>query len=194
MKTMGRSRRALLLVFIVLLFGACDGDTSETEEDVTTSMDSSASRPLFVIDEIGVGPDQYVVVRNITDVSLSLAGFILCQEGDCVDAPAEAVSGGESVVLFGSGSPSDERDSYEIPGLPTLRPDDGELALFSNESADGANIHFYVEWGSTPHQTSGLAVDAGFWIEGSYAPTGANAVRLWRHPDTGLWLWDQSES
>jgi len=35
-----------------------------------------------------------------------------------------------------------------------------------------------------------LAITAGLWMNGSFAPTSANATRLYR-ADTGLWLFDE---
>jgi hypothetical protein len=48
-----------------------------------------------------------------------------------------------------------------------------------------------MQWGSTPHELTGLAIDAGLWLEGGYAPTSEKATRLFRVKETGLWLFEE---
>ena len=51
----------------------------------------------------------------------------------------------------------------------------------------------YLQWGSTPHQLTDLAIKAGLWVEHAWAPSGPSAIRIFVDPNTGLWLWDSSE-
>ena len=74
--------------------------------------------------------------------------------------------------------------------LGELRPADGEVALYSSQNVnDPKAMLVYLEWGSTPHEDTQTAIDAGLWIKGSYAPSAKDATRLFRQ-DTGLWLFD----
>jgi len=49
----------------------------------------------------------------------------------------------------------------------------------------------YLQWGSTPHALTDLAVQAGLWIKTGYAPTTSNATRLYKVAESGLWLFDE---
>ncbi len=49
--------------------------------------------------------------------------------------------------------------------------DNGELGLYTtNTFTSSAAIVDYIEWGSTPHQRSPVAVAAGVWITGQFIP------------------------
>ena len=53
----------------------------------------------------------------------------------------------------------------------TIDEADGELGLYSNNAfGDTSSIVDYVEWGSSGHQRSGVAVDAGIWDTNSFVP------------------------
>ncbi len=56
---------------------------------------------------------------------------------------------------------------------------------------DPAALEAYLEWGSTPHEGTAAAVASGRWRDGSYAPAGENAARLFVDLGTGLWLWEE---
>ncbi len=48
---------------------------------------------------------------------------------------------------------------------------DGEMGLYLNSNYGNSNsIIDYVEWGSTGHQRSSVAVDAGIWTTGDFVP------------------------
>jgi hypothetical protein len=49
----------------------------------------------------------------------------------------------------------------------------------------------YFQWGSTPHELTQLAIEAGLWVEGGYGPSSENATRLFKVAETGLWLFEE---
>ena len=56
---------------------------------------------------------------------------------------------------------------------------------------DPAEMLVYLQWGSTPHALTDLAVQAGLWLKTGYAPTTSNATRLYKVAESGLWLFDE---
>lgn len=146
----------------------------------------------FSISEIGLGPGGYVSLQNFTDVEASLSGLYLCQADHCFELPdATLPPGGTARIAVGDGAGLenlivDHASSIKLP------PSDGEIALFASpDVGDPSKMLAYLQWGSTPHELTSIAVSAGLWMEGSYAPTSQNATRLFREEETGLWLFDE---
>jgi len=164
------------------------------ESSVTPTQQAASSRSgsgsLFAIDEVGVGPDGYVALTNFTDQPASLGGLFLCQGAKCFALPDVTVAPKATVrVASGNGA---GLDGVVATGATfgELRPSDGEVALYASQNVkDPKAMLVYLEWGSTPHEGTQVAIDAGLWIKGSYAPSVKNATRLFRQ-DTGLWLFD----
>jgi hypothetical protein len=149
-----------------------------------------AASSFFSIEEVVLDPDGYVALNNFTDVPVTLDGLHLCQGADCFALPDEAVASGATAYIATGESP--DVDGVVITGatIGVLAPSDGELALYVVDPSDPERIIRYLEWGSTPHERTDQAVAASLWSEGSFAPSGDNAVRLYRDADSGLWLWD----
>jgi hypothetical protein len=150
----------------------------------------SGSGSLFAIEEVGVGPAGYVALTNFTDQPASLGGLFLCQGAKCFALPDVAVAPKATVrVASGDGA---GLDGVVATGatIGELRPSDGEVALYASPTVkDPKAMLVYLEWGSTPHDNTQAAIDAGLWINGSFAPTSNNATRLFRN-EGGLWLFD----
>jgi hypothetical protein len=169
---------------------AASGETDTTSGSSEVQHQPEAASSFFSIDEIVLDPDGYVALNNFTDVPVTLDGLHLCQAADCFALPDEAVAPGATAYIATGESP--DVDGVVITGatIGVLAPPDGELALYVSDPSDPERIITYMEWGSTPHERTEEAVTAGLWPEGSFAPSGDNAVRLYRDPDSGLWLWD----
>ena len=152
----------------------------------------SQSGSFFAINEIGLGPEGYVALTNFTGVPVSLGGLYLCQGGDCFALPDEVVEGDETVqVAAGDGEGLQNVIATEAT-YGELRPADGEIALFKSEQTDDPQaLLVYLQWGSSPHGLTDVAVEAGLWVGTSFAPTSPNATRLFRVPESGLWLFDE---
>jgi hypothetical protein len=148
----------------------------------------------FAINEVGLGQDGFVALTNFTDAPASLAGLYLCQGSDCFELPDAVVDAGQTVrIAVGDG---DEHEGMVTTGstLGELRPSDGEIALVASQEPDepGAML-VYFQWGSTPHDLTQIAIDAGLWVEGGYGPSSQNATRLFKVEETGLWLFDEPQ-
>ena len=146
----------------------------------------------FDIRELGVGDRGWVALTNFTSEPGKLAGLFLCQAQACFALPDENVPSGETVrIAVGSGA-GIENVIAKNAAFGELKSSDGEIALTTSSNPQRPEqILFYLQWGSTPHELTKLAIEAGLWLEGGYAPTSAKATRLFRVPDTGLWLFEE---
>lgn len=203
--------RIAAVLLMAVSVAACSGDDADesttTDAPTTTSVEATTSTAsaettstiqrqpegasaFFSIDEVVLGPEGYVTLNNFTDVAVTLGGLHLCQGPTCFALPDEAVeSGGNAYVAVGE---APDVDGTIVIGatIGALRPPDGELALYVTDPDDPEKLVAYMQWGSTPHDRTEQAIAKGLWLEGSYAPSGDNAVRLYRDLDSGLWLWD----
>jgi len=181
---------ALLLLSAALVVAACTTSPSRTDSSgpASSGLAGDVSR-FFSIEEIGLGPEGFVMLLNYTDQPASLESIRLCQAEGCVKLPRfEVAAGTVAYVTVGDGA---GLDRVAMTGADlTLTPDDGEVAILRPGSGtEAADVRAYLEWGSTPHSLSAAAVDAGLWQEGSYAPTAPNATRLYK-TDANLWVFD----
>jgi hypothetical protein len=199
-------RYTLILVFLVLLLAIAACGNPDNGGEVTPAVTSqpaaeATSKPaavsgatgsFFAIYEVGLGPDGYISLTNFTDVPVSTGGLTLCQGSDCFALPDAEVAAGEVArVAVGDGSGLEGVIATEAT-LGELRPTDGEIAIYASQEYDDPKaLLAYLQWGSTPHDLTGVAVEAGLWFETSYAPTSANATRLYRVEESGLWLFEE---
>jgi len=194
-----RTRARLVAFAFVLLAAGCGSPTSSPGGSAApTSIAVTSPGPTpppgdvsyyFLIEEIGLGPRGYVSLRNFTDVAASLDSVFLCQPDGCVDLPDVTVepneivrvaladeAGLENVVMTGA--------SLDLP------PADGEVAIYSRDDVrDPAAMRYYVQWGSTPHELTNIAVEAKLSGTTTYAPSGPTGTRLWKTAG-GVWVWD----
>lgn len=201
---MKRYTLGLVLVVLLLIAAACGG--SDAGDDTapaapTQPAAEATSKPVavsgtsgsfFAIYEVGLGPEGYISLLNFTDVPVSTAGLTLCQGSDCFALPDVEVAADETArVAVGDGTDLEGVIATQAT-LGELRPSDGEIAIFAKQDyEDPKAMLAYLQWGSTPHDLTGVAVEAGLWFETSYAPSSANATRLYRVPESGLWLFEE---
>lgn len=177
-------RRLSILFVLACTLVAC-GDTPTPGP---SAFAGDATR-FFEISEVGLGPNGYVTLLNYTDQAATLDGLRLCQPPTCADLPDTVVAGGGVARVAVGDATGIESVVLERAGLQ-LRPAEGEVALFADGGLDDPDaIRSYLEWGSTPHAATPVAVRAGLWREGSYAPSGTDATRLYR-TDANLWVFD----
>lgn len=192
-------RLAILMMAMFAAVSACLGSggvetTAVAGPPVTTSSgvqrQPEGASSFFSIEEIGIDPDGWVALKNFTDVTVTLDGLFLCQDGECLALPDENVGAGETAYIVTGQAP--DVDGVVVAGasIGTLAPADGEVALFVTQPGSTDSLIAFLEWGSTPHSYTEMAISRGLWLEDSYAPAGENAVRLYRNPESGLWLWD----
>ncbi len=127
-------------------------------------MDCGGGNPaIIVLNEINSNGD--VELKNIGGTAMDISTYWLCIFPSYVMiANTTIVCGGDMIL-----------DSGELvtvdPGL-SLGSADGELGLYTTNSfGDSGSIIDYVEWGSTGHMRSTVAVAAGIWTTGDFAST-----------------------
>lgn len=146
----------------------------------------------YAINEVGLGENGFVALTNFTDQPADLMGLYLCQGFECFALPDVMVAAGETVrIATGDGAGIDGVVASHAT-LGELRPSDGEIALLTSKNiADPKAMLLYFQWGSTPHELTQIAVDNGLWVQGGYGPSSNNATRLFKVPETGLWLFEE---
>lgn len=181
------------LAALMLVLTGCSASNSVITATRTPNQAVSASSSagsLFAINEVGLGADGYVSLTNFTDQAGGLGGLFLCQGVTCFELPNVEVSPGATVrIAVGSGAGLDGVVANQAT-IGELRPSDGEVALYSSQKVnDPKAMLVYLEWGSTPHDDTHVAIDAGLWIKGSFAPSFDKATRIFRN-EGGLWLFE----
>ena len=109
-------------------------------------------------------------LRNTGNSSANISSYWICDFPDyrrldqlTLECGSLDLAPGEEVVLT-------------APGLHETN--DSELGLYTRNSfGDASALASYVEWGSSGHQRSGLAVQRGFW-DGNAAPAFNNSQSL----------------
>lgn len=198
---MTRKSFVIALLFVFLGGIACVGQRRQPEEtaasmaqQTTPARAGGGTGSFFAINEVGLGPEGYVALTNFTDVPASLDGLHLCQGSQCFALPDATVPPGETVRIVVAEGAEHGGIVATHATLGELRPSDGEIALLASQDIDdpGAML-VYFQWGSTPHDLTQTAIDAGLWVEGSYGPTSENANRLFKAENSGLWLFDEPQ-
>ena len=191
---MKRNSFFLACIILVLIFTACQ--ISKTDEDIPTLGTpvtvSGGTGSFFSINEVGLGSNGFIALTNFTDVPANLTSLYLCQGSACFALPDEKVAPGETVRISNGNGEGVENVVATHASIEKLQPSDGEIALYaSTDIEDPKEMLVYLQWGSTPHEYTDVAVEAGLWIVTGYAPTSANATRLFRVEESGLWLFEE---
>jgi hypothetical protein len=192
---------AALVVLVLLAIVSCKGAQEDAEPIPPAAQTASTPRAatmrpgggsFLAIHEVGLGPEGWVSLTNFTGVTVSTAGLHLCQGSACFALPEAEIPAGEIArVAVGSGAGIEDVIAKRAT-IGELRSPDGEIALYATRDLDepGAML-VYLQWGSTPHELTETAIAAGLWVEGGYAPTTEDATRLFRVPESGLWLFEE---
>jgi hypothetical protein len=146
----------------------------------------------LAIHEIGLGPEGYVSLTNFTSVPTTTQGLYLCQGKECFALPDAVIEPGATArVAVGEGQDLEGVIANQAT-IGELKPSDGEVALFASDQFDDPKaLLVYFQWGSTPHELTGLAVEAGLWLKTGYGPTSEKATRLYRVEESGWWLFEE---
>jgi hypothetical protein len=118
-------------------------------------------------------PAPYVLITNVGSLPVDVGGHWLASRERSAELPPTSLGAGETVAVGLGGSPPELVGVVGVMDLGqrlgAITADDGELALFASNALDDASaIVDYVEWGSSGHRRSGLAVEAGIWTEGAF--------------------------
>ena len=166
------------IVFVLLLAGVGAGwVTSDTP--AVDQYSSTTGGPRFVLTAVAFGEDGYVEVTNVGSAAGSLEGHWICQFPAYFEASGR-LAPGESVRF-------DRADS----GFGSLNADSGEIGLYtSNSFGDPKFIIAYVEWGEPGHARSGVAAEAGVWVEALAVDTqGASMIVATEEQPTNAGGW-----
>lgn len=196
---MNRTFYLLFMAIYLVMVSACAGmsprdapSASATSTAAAPARSGSGTGTFFTINEVGLGPNGFVALTNFTDVPASLAGLYLCQGADCFELPDVVVEAGQTVRVAAGDGAGLEGVVATRATFGELRPPDGEIAIY--EAAEGGGpgrMTVYFQWGSTPHELTQNAIDAGLWVEGGYGPSSQNATRLYKVAESGLWLFEE---
>ena len=158
--------------------------TTTSEPTGTTTTIATPTGPAeFAIMEVVFGANPYVTIANIGLGPGRLGGFWLCQRPLYYEIPRVRLEPGEVVAIALGG---DVPDLIGIAAvfdagreLGRFLRVDGELGLYRAPAfGDKDAIVDYVEWGSSGHGRSAVAVAAGIWVEGGFVPVPPEAQSI----------------
>ncbi|MFK8161394.1 MAG: T9SS type A sorting domain-containing protein, partial [Lewinella sp.] len=124
-----------------------------------------------VINEVTV--DGRIEFFNGTDEAVDVSSFWLCNFPAYQQISTMTLECGEFLIQPG--------EVTVISGFNGFNAVDAELGLYTTNSFGTASaLIAYLEWGSTGHRRSSLAVNNGFWSNGQVAdaPTGNQSTQL----------------
>jgi len=148
----------------------CFNLSNPIEVTRVTGADCTNLAPNIVMNEINLNTE--IELKNIGLAPQNISGWWLCRFPTYVLVDDLIIVCGDDLII----------DPGEILTLQTgilLSADDGEMALYIDDGFGNSNsIVDYVEWGSTGHQRSSVAVAAGIWTTGDFVPdwTGAASI------------------
>lgn len=155
--------------------------TTSAAVEATTST-PSPSGAHFVLTSVSLGDGGMIVITNVGDATGNLAGHFLCQRPAYFAIPDVEVPPGQFVAISTGGTvfqpPPDAITIDQVATIGTLRPGDGEVGLYdSGNFGASTDILSYVEWGSSGHGRSSVAVKAGIWSDG-FVQTADDSVSI----------------
>jgi len=169
--------------------------TSTTAPDSTT-IPPSPPGAQFVITQVSLGVLGKVVIQNVGTEAASLDGYWLCQRPSYYQFPDVVLQPGESAAISVGGDifvpPEGAIVIDEIAAIGPFDPESGEVGLYlGSDFSSPEAIVSYVEWGSSGHGRSDVAVSAQIWPEGGFVPTTADsgAILATRIPATDPSHW-----
>ncbi len=166
---------------------AAESTTTGPPETTTTAPTTTTIAPgpgALALTRVVFEPIVYVTVTNVGNGPIQLGTHWLCQRPAYVKLPDLTMEPGDTVAIgLGDEAPPDLVEYAAVvelgPVLGEITKDDGEMALYSNPFFDdSASILDYVEWGSTGHGRSAVAVAAGIWGEGAFIEVAEEATSL----------------
>ncbi len=153
---------------------ATTATTQATATTATTQATATTATSTGGLQIVQVGfdtsfQDGWVLLQNTGSAPVSLNGHFLCQRPSYFALPDVTIPAGD-IFWVGVGGPVDAEPTVGANGgMGSFDPGGGEVGLYSSGSFGDANaILSYVEWGSTGHGRSSVAVDAGIWGAGDF--------------------------
>ena len=170
--------------------------TAAGAEETTTTIATPTGPAEFAIMEVFFGANPYLTVANIGLGSGNLGGFWLCQRPSYYEIPPVRLEPGEVAAIALGGDVPDLIGIAAVfdagRGLGRVVRADGELGLYrAPVFGDKDAIVDYVEWGSSGHGRSAVAVAASIWVEDGFVPVPpeAQSIAVLSPPATGPDQW-----
>ncbi len=211
-------RGLVLAVSLAVVVAACSGDddtgtttttaaattttaAATTTTSAATTTTATPGAAVFVVTQVAFGENGYVAISNVGTSGGALSEFWLCQRPAYYQIPEVILDPGQSVWVAtadgGTLNPPAEvvRVFGAEGGFGTFRESSGEIGLYTSTSfGDPNSIVSYVEWGSSDHGRSSVAVEAGIWGAGEFVevPEGTTFITIGQIPATtgAQWLPD----
>ena len=154
--------------------------TTDQMDPTTTTQQPAGSGAQFVISSVSFGTAAMVVLTNVGSETGNLAGHFICQRPNYWAIPDIEVPAGQSVAIGAGGSvlipPPGALTLDDQARIGQLSAGGGEVALYdSNSFGSSGSILSYVEWGTSGHQRSSVAIAAGIWPAGGFVATTADS-------------------
>jgi hypothetical protein len=155
----------------------------DTEAPPPPDADADAAAA-FAITAIAFGDSGFIQISNVGNAAGDPGGHWLCQRPAYYEIPSVALGPGQSVWVAA------DKDDLQFVGavvaavdaagtLGRLAASSGEVALYAGRDfSDPGAIVDYVEWGTSGHGRSGVAVDAGIWPAGGFVETPDGTIAI----------------
>jgi hypothetical protein len=116
------------------------------------------------------GSDGYVAITNVGGTTGNLEGWQLCQRPGYYRIGSIDVAPGETVRFTSGPVEGLTGQVFDAGGrFGQLSASSGEIGLYvDNNFGSASSIRSYVEWGSSDHGRSSVAVEAGIWVAGGF--------------------------
>jgi hypothetical protein len=139
--------------------------------------------PVFAIVQVWFGPNPYAVIENIGGGTGDVGGHWLCQRPGYFELPSAELAPGEQLLVGLGGEVPDligiTATADAGRRLGAFGPASGELALYRSGAFDTVTeIVDYVEWGTSGHGRSAIAVAAGIWPEDAFVAMEPEALGM----------------
>jgi hypothetical protein len=162
------------------------GDDVGTTAPDTTTTTIVTGNAKFVIGSVVFGEGGTIEVGNLGPDAGDLSGFWIAIHPYYMEIPSTIIAPGKAIIVSIEEEADPELVITAAGLLPVLTSASGEIGLYSSGGfGDPDAIVDYVEWGSTGHVRSNVAIEAGLWPEDEAIVTDGSV--------TGLRAGDRSE-
>ena len=170
-------------------------ETTTTAAAETTTTAAADEGAVFAVTEVVFGDQGYVAITNIGGETGNLERWQLCQRPAYFGMPSQELAPGETVFVTATTVVGLDVDGPVIDAggrFGSLSASGGEIGLYRDSNfGSTSSIVSYVEWGSSGHPRSGVAVGAGIWDDGDFVDAeGAVLIRATVEPPIGAGDWE----
>ncbi len=153
------------------------GDETTVTEPTSTTIVTGNAR--FIIGSIVFGDQGTIEVGNLGPDAGDLSGVWIAIDPYYLELPSTVLAPGTALIV----SVAEDADpTLVLPAaglLPTLTGASGEIGLYRSGIFGSPDAMLdYVQWGTTEHVRTSVAVAAGLWPEGETIPTDGSATGL----------------